>query len=162
MGGEGQRPGKAVQRNVRRRDQPFRGAGGNSRRNRLIARPIGFERIRQALVEPRAVAGTMPAIIRIGIVRIRSTQDRQEPMPVEHRNVFVPARRGMPPEQVVMVDADLARRIVMPNVVEVGLRQRDMDQARDQQSDPEKSRTLTWNCPKSHRPAPIFASDRQS
>ena len=48
----------------------------------------------------------------------------QEPVPVEDRHVLGLARVGVPAEQVVVMLADLARRVVVADVVEVRLRQR--------------------------------------
>ena len=53
----------------------------------------------------------------------------QEPVPVEDRHVFRLARAGVPAEQVVVMLADLARGVVVPDVVEVGLRPGRMDRA---------------------------------
>lgn len=61
----------------------------------------------------------------------------QEPVPVQGRHVLGVPRSRMPAEQVVVVVADFAGRIVVANVVEVGLRQRSMDEAEDQENDPQ-------------------------
>jgi hypothetical protein len=60
---------------------------------------------------------------------------------VQERHVLRLARAGVPAEQVVVVLADLAGPVVVTDVVEVGLRQRGVDQAEDQQADPHATRT---------------------
>ena len=46
-------------------------------------------------------------------------------------------RAGMPPEQVIVMLANLSGGVVMADVVEVGSWQRDVEQAENQQSDPQ-------------------------
>jgi len=79
-----------------------------------------------------------------------AVQGRENPVPVQDRRIGIVARGRMPPEQMVVVDADLARRVVMANVVEVGLRQGNVDQARDQQADPDASSNAGRVGPKPH------------
>ncbi len=64
-------------------------------------------------------------------------------MPVQQCHVVVGIGQGMPAQEVVVVRADLAGLVVVADVVVVGLRQRDMDRAEDQEPDPQGSQTAT-------------------
>ena len=59
---------------------------------------------------------------------------------MKHGHVGVLIGLRMPPEQVVMIDAGLTLGVVVSDVVKVGLRQGDMQQARDQETDRQPSR----------------------
>lgn len=67
---------------------------------------------------------------------------RQIPVPVEHRHVLRNPRAGVPAEQMIVVLANLAGAVVVAQVVIVGLRQRSVHQAEDQQRDPRPPRTV--------------------
>jgi len=54
-------------------------------------------------------------------------------MPVQHFHILGLPRLGMPAEQVIVVLAEFTRPIMVANVVEIGLRQRGMNQAENQQ-----------------------------
>jgi hypothetical protein len=60
---------------------------------------------------------------------------------MQDRHVVGQARVGMPAEQVVVKGADLARAVVMADVVEVGLGQRSLDEAEDHEDDPQGTQT---------------------
>lgn len=100
----------------------------------MSGRPVGFETVPDMRLEGKPGIGTMVLPVVAGAV-----QGRENPMPVQDGRISIVARGRMPPKQMVVVDADFARRVVMANVVEVGLRQGNVDQARDQQADPDAS-----------------------
>ncbi len=82
--------------------------------------------------------------------RIRSGVGGQEPVPVQFRHVLGGPGGGVPAEQVVVVLADLAGGVVVANVVEVGLRQRSVSQAEDQEHDPQAASLASlWLSPTS-------------
>jgi hypothetical protein len=62
-----------------------------------------------------------------------------EPMPVQHRDVVVLASFGMPPEQVVMMRANLTLPVVVANVVKIRLGKRHAEETQGQKYDPESS-----------------------
>jgi hypothetical protein len=61
---------------------------------------------------------------------------------VEHRDVIILAGSRMPPEQVVVVEANLSGLVMVANIVIIGLRQGDAEQTQDQDrhSEPTQSR----------------------
>ena len=78
-----------------------------------------------------------------GIVRWVMTanlHDRNEPVPVEQGHIIIGASRGMPAQQMIVIDADLAAIVMMANVVVVGLRQRHVNHAENQYADSQNSR----------------------
>jgi hypothetical protein len=60
---------------------------------------------------------------------------------VEDRHVLGLDGVGVPSEEVVVVLADLARRVLVADVVEIGLGPGRMDEAEDQQGDPQGAGT---------------------
>jgi hypothetical protein len=56
---------------------------------------------------------------------------------MKHGNVRRAVRLGMPLEQVLVVTANFAGRIMMPYIMKVGLRQRRVRQTEDQEGDPQ-------------------------
>jgi hypothetical protein len=67
---------------------------------------------------------------------------------VDDRHVFVLAGGGMPPEQVVVMGTELARGVVVADVVVIDLGEGDAEQA-EAQDDPEQTqaRSLRWPSP---------------
>ena len=65
----------------------------------------------------------------------------EEPVPVQHGHIVGGAGAWVPAEQVVVVLAHLARAVVMADVVKVGLRQRRVHEAEDQDHDPHAATT---------------------
>ena len=57
-------------------------------------------------------------------------------MPVEHDHVFGKPRAGMAAEKMIVVFAELARAILMANIVVIRLGQRTMHHGKDQGKDP--------------------------
>ena len=117
----------------------------------MSGRPVRLETIADMSMESRPGTGAMVlAVVGSLPVVAGAAQRREDPMPVQDGRIGIVTRGGMPPEQMVMVDADFARRVMMANVVEVGLRQGNMDQARDQQADPDPSGNAGCADPKPH------------
>jgi hypothetical protein len=57
------------------------------------------------------------------LVVIAELHDRDKPVPMQHGHVIVEVRRGMPAQKVIVIAADFARRVVVADVVIVGLGQ---------------------------------------
>ncbi len=62
-------------------------------------------------------------------MRAAGLEHRQEPVPVQQSQVGTRISRGVPPQKVVVVNADLSRSVVMANVVKIRLRQRHVNHA---------------------------------
>jgi hypothetical protein len=83
--------------------------------------------------------------------RLGTTRYRQEPVPVQHRNILSSESLRMPAQQVVVISAHLARTIVMAYVVEISLRQRSVHQAEDQKANPRPAHLpISGQPPQSH------------
>ncbi len=67
-----------------------------------------------------------------GMARLDGTRGRQDPVPVQDRDVIGCAGVGMPAEEMVVILADLTWLVVMPDVVEIRLRPGRMDQTENQ------------------------------
>jgi hypothetical protein len=100
--------------------------------------PVRLRPIAQTSVQGGAGARAMPTVI---IPRLTGARldERDKPVPVQHRHVVVGIGPGMPAQEMVVIGADLAGRVVVADIVIVGLRQRDVDRAEDQNSDPQGS-----------------------
>ena len=61
--------------------------------------------------------------------------DRHEPVPVQHGHIGVAIGPGVPSEQVIVISADLARGVMVADVVIIGLRQRHMHETENQHAD---------------------------
>ena len=72
-------------------------------------------------------------------LHIGQAQSGGQPMAVPDGHVFGQAGVGVPDEEMVVKLADLARPVVVTNVVEVDLRQWDGNEPEDQQDDPQAS-----------------------
>jgi hypothetical protein len=98
------------------------------------------------------------------LVRAAELDDRDEPVPVQHGDVSVVVRRGVPAEKVIVISADFAGRVVMADVVIVGLRQRHVKETENQNSDshvafaaPESTPIMPHNSTLSRRPESLDA-----
>ncbi len=69
------------------------------------------------------------------LMGIRRLEQRKEPVPVKQGEVGIRIGRWMPAKQMVVMLTDLARPVVMANVVIVGLRQRHMNHAKNHDPD---------------------------
>jgi hypothetical protein len=83
----------------------------------------------------------------------------KDPVPVENRRIDIVSRGRMPAEEMIVVDADLTGRVVVADIMEIGLGQGDMDQARDQQADLHDPREATIVLPNPHGFAPFSLID---
>ena len=72
-------------------------------------------------------------------LHIGRVQAGEQPVTVPDRHVFGQAGVGVPDEQMVVKLANLAQPVVMTDVVEIDLRQRDGSEPEDQQDDPQAS-----------------------
>jgi len=73
--------------------------------------------------------------------------ERNEPVPVEQGDVVVVVGRGVPAQEVVMVGAELARGIVVADVVIIGLGKRYVDHTENQKADSQGSRATPIRLP---------------
>src|SRR5262249_31523730 len=60
---------------------------------------------------------------------------RNEPVPVQHGDVVVVVGRGVPAQEVIVEDANLAWGVVVANIVVIGLGKRHVEDADNQQTD---------------------------
>ena len=90
--------------------------------DRLAPPVVRHETVADMSVQRRA--GTRPMMVVIGsLMRIGRFEQRQEPVPVQQREVGTRVGRRMPSQQMVVMVANLPGPVVMANVVIVGLRQ---------------------------------------
>jgi len=75
----------------------------------------------------------------LALVMIARLDERHEPVPMQHGHVVVQIGRGVPAQEVIMVDADFAGRVMVADVVVVGLGQRDVNDAENQNADSQDS-----------------------
>ena len=69
------------------------------------------------------------------LVMIAELHDRHEPVPVQHGHVVVEVGRRVPAQQVIVITADFAGRVMVADVVIVGLGQRHVNDAENQYPD---------------------------
>ena len=74
-------------------------------------------------------------------MRVARLEHRQEPMPVQQSEVGTRIGRGVPPQKVVVMNANLSRSVVMANVVIIRLRQRHVNHAQNHDPDEQDSRS---------------------
>jgi hypothetical protein len=109
--------------------------------------PVGFKALVEVGVQGKAGGGpsgligvrwVAPGVLRVG----------QEPVPVEDRHVRVLAGRRVPPEEVIVMGAELARGVMVADVVVIDLGKGNAEQA-EGQDDPEQTRAscLQWPSP---------------
>src|SRR5262249_26336115 len=65
--------------------------------------------------------------------------ERDEPVPVQQGHIVGRGGRGMPSQEMIVVGADLAGRVMVADIVIVGLRQWDVDRAENQHADSQGS-----------------------
>ena len=88
--------------------------------HRLAAPVLRYQTVTNMGVKCRA--GTRSMVVVIGtLMGIRRLEQRKEPVPVKQRKVCIRIGRWMPAEEMVVMLTHLARTVVMPNVVIVGL-----------------------------------------
>ena len=83
----------------------------------------------------------MPSVVIAAGLTSARLDERDEPVPVKERHVGVGIGPRMPAQEMVVVGADLTRRVVVADIVIVSLRQRDVDRAEDQEADPQGPQT---------------------
>ena len=108
--------------------------------------PVRCRPIPEVCVHARAGAGTMMLVVG-ALVMIAELHERNEPVPVQQGHVVVEIGRGVPAQEMIVIDADFAGRVVVADVVIVGLRQRYVDDAENQDADSQGS------CPSPDQPA---------
>jgi hypothetical protein len=84
-----------------------------------LAGPIRLRPIAHVSVQCRP----RDSMLATGIQRSRAGLDEgDEPVPVQQGHVVVKVGRGMPAQEVIVVEADLAGCVVMADIVIIGLR----------------------------------------
>src|SRR5262249_51636135 len=127
--------------------------------DRLRAPVARLQPIANMRVHRRARPGPVMIVARAQVV-VAKLYDRDEPVPVEQSDIVVKVGGGVPAQKVVVKYAELARCVVVTDVVIIGLRERHVDQAEDEKAQPQASRAspfTTW--PKCHDFAPLFLSN---
>ena len=103
-----------------------------------LTRPVRFRPVAHMGVQGGAGARKPMLIIGTRLVSAR-LDEGNEPVPVEQGHVRVRGGRGMPAQEVIVEGADLAGRVVVADIVIIGLRQRDVDRAENQHRDSQGS-----------------------
>jgi hypothetical protein len=105
-----------------------------------ITEPVGRWQVPQVCVQRGARGGARMVIARIcGLVA--RFDERNVPVPMQHGHVIGVVGGGVPPEEMIVVDAYLVGRVMVANIVIIGLRQGYVNHAQNQNSDSESSRT---------------------
>jgi hypothetical protein len=129
--------------------------------NDRLATPVGSRPIPQLRVDGWAGAGAMLVVVR-ALVVIAELHDRNEPVPVEHGHVVVEVRRGMPAQKMIVITADFARQVMVAYVVIIGLGQGHVNNAQNQNSDSQSSRTSLVCRPAGRHVVPSSADESHS
>jgi hypothetical protein len=106
----------------------------NIRADHRVIEPIGLRPVTEVCVNKRPL--TVGVVTVVGIVGLGQ---RNKPVPVQQGDIGVNRGRGMPSQQVVVKEADLAGRVVVADIVIIRLRQRHANHTRDQQADSQQS-----------------------
>src|SRR5262249_23453662 len=125
--------------------------------DRLRAPIARLQPIANMRVHRRARPGPVMIVARAQVV-VAKLNDRDEPVPVEQSDIVVKVGGGVPAQEGVVKYAELARCVVVTNVVIIGLRERHVDQAKDEEAQSQAmcaSPFAIW--PKCHDSAPLFA-----
>jgi hypothetical protein len=123
-----------------------------------FAVPIGRGPVPELGVHSRTRVRAIMLIVR-EVVITPELHDRDEPMPMQHGDVGITIRRRVPAEKVIVISTDLARRVMVADIVVVGLWQRHVYQAEDQYSDPQVDRQLPEFTPISRHGFALTKSD---
>jgi hypothetical protein len=96
-----------------------------------VAMPVGCRPVPDVCVQ----GGTGTLVLIAGaLVMIAEFHNRHEPVPVQHGHVVVTVGPRVPAQQVIVIDADFTGGIMMADVVIVGLGQRHVHQAENENS----------------------------
>jgi hypothetical protein len=75
------------------------------------------------------------------LMSVAGLEHRQEPVPVQESQVGTRISRGVPPQEMVVMNADLSRAVVMANVVKISLRQGHVNHAQHHDPGQQDSRS---------------------
>jgi hypothetical protein len=106
--------------------------------------PVGCGPVSEMCVQ--GWAGAAMFVVR-RLVMITELNNRDEPVPVQHGHVVVGVGRRVPAQKVIVVDADLVGRVMVTDVVVVGLGQRHVNEAENQNSDSQVARPSPQSVP---------------
>ena len=98
-----------------------------------VTMPVGCRPVPNVRVQRRAGTGVM--LVVGALVMIAEFHDRNEPVPVQHGHVVVEIGRRVPAQKVIVIDADFAGGVMVADVVIVGLGQRHVHEAENQNPD---------------------------
>ena len=129
--------------------------------NDRLATPLGRRPITKLRVDRWAGAGAMLVVVN-ALVVIAELHDRNEPVPMKHGHVVVEVRRWMPAQQVIVITADFARQVMVAYVVIIGLGQGHVNNAQNQNSDSQSSRTSLVCRPAGRHVVPSSAVESRS
>ena len=110
----------------------------NVRADYRVAAPVEPRPVSKMCVQRRAGPRAVVLVVG-GLVRVARLDKRNDPVPMQHGNVVVAIGRGVPAQKVIVVDADFAGRVMMADVVVVGLGQRYVDDTENQNTDSQGS-----------------------
>ncbi len=99
-----------------------------------LTMPVGCRPVPNVCVQGGAGAGTVMLVVGT-LVMIAELHERDEPVPVQHGHVVVEIGRGVPAQEVIVIDADFTGGVMVADVVIVGLGQRHVNQAENQNAD---------------------------
>jgi 1-acyl-sn-glycerol-3-phosphate acyltransferase len=87
----------------------------------------------------------------------------QDPVPVQDGHVLFARGTRVPAQQVIVKWTDLAGSVMVPDIVVIGLRKRNVKEAEDQKRDPRKVRSRSSRRPlKGHVWASSEIADQQN
>jgi hypothetical protein len=108
--------------------------------NNRIAQPVGLRKITQMCVQRRSRRRAMMLIVGASGKSVR-LDERNNPVPMQHGHVIVVIGGGVPAEKMIVVDAYFVGRVMVADVVIIGLGQRHVNDAQNQKPDSQSSRT---------------------
>jgi hypothetical protein len=102
-----------------------------------LSGPVRHKAVPKVGMNQRAGGSITTPFVRLVLV-VAQLSPRDEPVPVQDRHVGVKGGRRMPAQQVMVIQAHFAWTIVVADVVIIRLRQRYVNDAEDQHSDPQR------------------------
>ncbi len=100
--------------------------------------PVGCGQIAPMCVQKRP----RPLVLVVGpLMMVAQIRAGNHPVPVQHGHVVVKIGERVPAQEVIVVNTDLPRRVVMADIVIVGLRQRNMHGAENHDRDSQIAQT---------------------
>ena len=111
------------------------------RADHRLAPPVRCRPVTQVGVQGRSRARSTMLVVGAWL-RGTGLDERDEPVPVQQGHIVGRGGRGMPSQEMIVVGADLAGRVMVADIVIVGLRQWDVDRAENQHADSQGSQAM--------------------